>query len=83
MLRHGAPVRACLQRHGHDMAGRALRHGHDTAPNAHYVRGLGAVRAQPGPRVGALCTRLSFDSVHCSESLFGTMFKNTVHEHYS
>ena len=39
--------------------------------------------AQAGPRVGALCTRLSFDSGHCFESLFGTLFMNTVHEHCS
>ena len=24
-----------------------------------------------------------FDSVHCSESLFGTLFMDTVHEHCS
>ena len=43
-----------------------------------------AVCAQAGPRMGALCTRLNFDSVHCSESLLGhrsrTLFMSTVHE---
>ena len=48
-------------------------------PRHDLACGLGVVHAQPGPRVGALCTRLSFDSVHCSESLF----VNTVHEHCS
>ena len=49
--------------------------------------GLGAVRtrraracAQLGFRVCTLCTQPSFDSVHCSESLFGSLFMNTVHE---
>ena len=36
---------------------------------------------QARPRLGALCTRLSFDSVLCSESLFGILFMNNVHEH--
>ena len=40
----------------------------------------GAVYAYAGPRVGALCTRLYFDSVHFSESLFGTLFMSIVHE---
>ena len=39
-----------------------------------------ATCAQPRPWVGALCTQLSFNSVHCFESLFGTRFMNTVHE---
>ena len=34
-------------------------------------------------KVCTWCTRLSFDSMHCSESLFGTLFMNTVHEHCS
>ena len=29
------------------------------------------------------CTQSSFDSMHCSESLFGTLFMNTVHEQCS
>ena len=41
------------------------------------------VHAQAGLRLGTLCTRLSFDSVHCSESQFGTLFMNTVHERCS
>ena len=62
--RQGAPVTRPGQ--AYDTARQGLRHG--------------AVCAQVGPRVGALCTRLSFHSVHYSESLFGTLFKNTVHE---
>ena len=30
-----------------------------------------------------LCSQPSFDSVHCSESLFRTLFMDTVHEHCS
>ena len=41
------------------------------------------VCAHVGPRVGAVCTRLSLDSVHCSESHFGTLLMNTIHDHYS
>ena len=42
--------------------------------------------AQPRPvragwvRVYTWCTQPSFDSVHYSESLFGTLFMSTVHE---
>ena len=43
-------------------------------------RSAPVVCAQAGPWVGALCTRLSFDSVHCSKSLFETLFMSTVHE---
>ena len=51
--------------------------------------GLGVVRSLPGRSVCAarvrwvctLCTQSSSDSVHCSESLFETLFMNTVHEH--
>ena len=75
----------------HDTTECVLRHGQactTTRPGVRYdTAGLGlrqgavlAQCAQAGPRVGALCTRLSFDSVHCSESLFGTLFMSTVHE---
>ena len=63
-----------------DMARRGLQHGE--AKPATRCSAL-AVCVQARPRVGALCTRLSFDSVHYSESLFGTMFMNTVLEHSS
>ena len=56
---------------------------HDTALCARPRRSACAACEQPGPWVGALCTRLSFDLVYCFESLFGTLFMNTVHEHYS
>ena len=49
-----------------DTAGPDLRHS--------------AVCSQARPRVGTLCTQLSFDSVHCSESLFWTLFMNTIHK---
>ena len=51
---------------------------HDMAPSALCARGLGAVGAQVGFRVCTWCTQPSFDSVHCSESLFGTLFISTV-----
>ena len=47
-----------------------------TALGAWPRRSARATCAQPGPWVCSLCTRPSFDSVHCSESLF----MNTVHE---
>ena len=50
---------------------------YDTAPGAPRHDQLSS---QPGPWVGALCTQLSFDSVHYSELLFGTLFMNIVHE---
>ena len=34
-------------------------------------------------KVCTWCTQPNFDLVHCFQSLFGTMFMNTVHEHYS
>ena len=52
----------------------------DGATTRRPAHGLGAVCAQPGFRVCTLCTRLSFDSEHCSESLFGSLFMNTVHK---
>ena len=36
--------------------------------------------SQAGFRVCTLCTQPSFDSVHYSESLFGTLFMSIVHE---
>ena len=74
--------------HDHDTAG----HRRDTAweeatirPSARTTtwrceRGLGTMCAQPGFRVCTLCTQPSLDSVHCFESLFGTLFMSTVHE---
>ena len=59
---------------------RCAAHGllHGTAALAWAQRhGMGCLRydtavcVQAGARVGALCTRLNFDSMHCSESLFG------------
>ena len=70
-------ARSDTVRHGHDTAAARLRHDQARPDTSRSAR---AVCAQAGPRVGALCTRLSFDSVHCSESLFGTLFMSTVHE---
>ena len=61
----------------YDTTGRALRHGQAKPATQRSAR---AVCGQAGPRVGALCTRLTFDFVHYSESLFGTLFISTVHE---
>ena len=61
------PGQAC------DIAGPGLQPGQARLATRHSAR---AVCEQAGPRVGALCTRPSFDSVHSSESLF----MNTVHE---
>ena len=47
-----------------------------TRPLGRNARGL---CAQPGFRLCTWCTRLSFDSVHSSKSLF----MNNVHEHFS
>ena len=60
-----------------DTTGRALRHDRAcaaTRPGQAYD--MENLCAQAGPKVGALCTRLSFDSMHCSESLF----MSTAHE---
>ena len=58
---------------GHDMT---QCESHDTALCARLER-----CARAGwVRVCALYTRLSFDSVHCSESLFETLFMSTVYE---
>ena len=60
---------------------------YDTAPG---VPRHGAQRALCAPlrrsgcaagfRVCTLCTQPSLDSGHCSESLFGSLFMNTIHE---
>ena len=79
-------TRACTQRHGRG----GLRHGrcwaYDTATctprHDRDTAGLGEVRAA-WVRVCTWCTQPSLDSVHHSESLFGTLFMNTVHEHCS
>ena len=66
-----------------DMTGRGLRHDLVCATTRRPARGLGVVGAQVGFRVCILCTQPSLDSVHCSESLFESLFMNTIHEHYS
>ena len=64
----------------YDTAGVSPRHDVWCTMTRLLARGLGAVGAQLGFRVCTLCTQPRFDSVHCSESLFGTLFTSTVHE---
>ena len=61
----------------YNTVGPGLRHGQARPATRHSAR---TVCTQAEPRVGALCTRLSFDSMHCYESLFGKLFMSTVHE---
>ena len=58
---------------------RRPRYGPVRTTTRRCAHGLGAACTQPRLWVCALCTRPSFDSMHCSESLF----MNTVHEHCS
>ena len=58
----------------------SARHGRARLTTRPYQACYTAQCTQVGPRVGALCTRFSFDLMHCSESLFGTLFMSTVHE---
>ena len=51
--------------------------GHSTAQRAPRHE---AMRTRPGPQVCALCTQPSLDLVHCSKSLFRSLFMNTIHE---
>ena len=64
--------------------------GHDTKPvrattqpSAQRARGLGPSVPASWVRVCTLYTRLSFDSVHYTKSLFRSLFMNTVLEHCS
>ena len=76
-----------MARHGHDTASvrtttrRCARY--DTALCERPGGSARAACAQPGPWVCALYTRPSFESVHYFESLFESLFMNTVHEHCS
>ena len=78
-------ARARIDTAGHacNTTGKGPRYGPARTTTRRYALDLGVVWAQGGPRVGALFTRISFDSVHCSESLFGTLFMSTIHEHCS
>ena len=68
------PCSTTRQRHG-------PRHGRGRPRYGRGVPRHGARSVRAGwVRVYALYTRLSFDSVNYSESLFGTLFMNTVHE---
>ena len=94
-LRHGAPTRKCAkaqvravtQQREHatrpSMATTRPSARCDTALCVRPGRSARTACAQPGPWECALCTRPSFDSVHYSESLFGSLFMNIVHEHCS
>ena len=59
------------------------RHGPTHGVRSAWALCARSVRVARVCWVCTLCTQLSFDSVHCSESLFGTLFMNTVHEHCS
>ena len=74
--RQGLRHRQYVLRHGQARP----RHGACAATTRLRERRARGLFAQPGPWVCALCTRPSFDLVHCYESLFGSLFMNTVHE---
>ena len=57
--------RSDTARGAYNTVGPGLRHSQARPATRH------SARTQAEPRVGALCTLLSFDSVHCYESLFG------------
>ena len=62
------------------------RHDLVGAETRRCARGLGAVLAQRVRSLGHGCVHCaldSFDLVHCFESLFGSLFMNTVYEHCS
>ena len=46
--------------------------------SAHDLGTARAVCARPGFWVCALCTQSNFDSVHCLQSIFGSLFMSTV-----
>ena len=69
--------RLCL-RHGRPQA--MPRHGVLCARPWRSARGL---CAQAEPRCAPSAPDPVLDSVHCFQSLFGTLFMNTVHEHCS
>ena len=74
--------------HTSDTAGGRPRHNALCTMTRRPTRGVHAAWARCArsvdtarvPWVCALCTQPSFDSVHCSESLFGSLFMNTVHK---
>ena len=74
--RQGLRHRQYVLRHGQARP----RHGACAATTRLRERRARGLFAQPGPWVCALCTRPSFDLVHCYESLFGSLFMNIVHE---
>ena len=79
-------TRGTRPRHGHlacDMAGGP---GHDTARHGargtttrHLRASLGALVCSGWPRLCTWCTQPIFGLSTISESLFGTLFMNTVH----
>ena len=83
--RRGTPTTQPLRPATRPAAGPAIRRCgcHDTAPSTRCARGLGAVGAQPGPLGVHLCTQPSFGLSALFQSLFGTLFMNTVHDHCS
>ena len=59
------------------------RHGRCAHSSAHDLGTARAVCSRHGFWVCALCTQPSFVTVHCLQSLFGSLFMDTVHEHCS
>ena len=78
-------MHATCARCAHDL--RSLAHGQSAVRAATpttwalRVQCARAMCARPGFWVCALCTQPSFDSVHCLQSLFGSLFMSTTHEH--
>ena len=79
-LRHGERAHSDTAGGAYDTTGE----GATTRPNTHHDTALCAQPEQSGRaawvRVCTWCTQPSFDSVHCSESLFRTLFMSTVHD---
>ena len=71
-------------RHDHDKTGHKARYGQAQAHDTVATRPIWAQCGRP-VRAGwawvcTWCTRLSFDSVHCFQSLFEPLFMKTVHK---
>ena len=83
--RHGLRHCRCTLRHGHDKAGGGPQYGRAQAATRpttwpRHGRPGRSVRAARVCWVCTLCTQPNFDSGHCFELLFGSLFTNTVHE---
>ena len=65
--------------HDHVMVGRARDRAGEAFDKALCARPRRNVHVARVRWVCTWCTRLSFNSMHCSESLFGTLFMSIVH----